>query len=300
MLRHQPPIELGLRRRADPAPRSTRHVPYAEWDKLTRGRRHPLVGAASALAHALVILLALSSTRTEQEQSKVSPESQPQVVPMVYIPPPEPPKPPAPKPVPPTPPPPTPAFADAPPRPTADLPSPGEKDVAEHDDPVASSPSHTESPARQERPVESAYAEDNDPMVTEARRLFGPSSAPSSNLAGPLRSGLPLPLMEGGSRCPDGQEVAQIDRPAEGVIEGVVRTESGGHPIPGAFLQIVGNGASTFADDAGHYRLVFDPALVDACRSQLVRVTAIGYRARTMVLSWGRPSANIIDLAGKP
>ena len=91
-----------------------------------------------------------------------------------------------------------------------------------------------------------------------------------------------------------------MDRPAEGVIEGVVRTESGGHPIPGAFLQILGNGASTFADAGGHYRLVFDAALVDACRSQIVRVTATGYRARTMVLSWGRPSANVIDLAGKP
>ena len=137
-------------------------------------------------------------------------------------------------------------------------------------------------------------------MVTEAQRLFGPSAPTSQRVAGPVRAGLPLRMMYGGSRCAGGEDVVPVDRPAEGVIEGIVRTESGGHPIPGAFLQILGNGASTFADATGHYRLVFDASLVDACRSQLVRVTAPGYRARTMVLSWGRASDNTIDLAGKP
>jgi hypothetical protein len=54
------------------------------------------------------------------------------------------------------------------------------------------------------------------------------------------------------------------------------------------------------AVEVGRYRLTFDPALVDACRSQLVRVTAPGFRARTMVLAYGARSDNIVDLAGKP
>jgi hypothetical protein len=90
-----------------------------------------------------------------------------------------------------------------------------------------------------------------------------------------------------------------MERPKEGVIEGIVRTESGGLPIPGAFLQMLGTGSATFADASGHYRLTFDPSLVDACRSQLVRVTAPGYRARTMILTWGLPSANVVDLASR-
>jgi hypothetical protein len=39
---------------------------------------------------------------------------------------------------------------------------------------------------------------------------------------------------------------------------------------------------------------------VDVCRSQLVRVTAPGYRARTMILTLGPPSDNIVDLSGRP
>jgi hypothetical protein len=84
------------------------------------------------------------------------------------------------------------------------------------------------------------------------------------------------------------------------MIEGIVRTESGGHPIPGAFLQMLGTASATFADAAGHYRLTFDAALVDTCRSQLVRVTAPGYRARTMILTYGLASDNTVDLANRP
>ena len=90
-----------------------------------------------------------------------------------------------------------------------------------------------------------------------------------------------------------------MERPKEGVIEGIVRTKSGGLPIPGAFLQMLGTGSATFADGAGHYRLTFDPSLVDACRSQVVRVTAPGYRARTMILTWGLASDNVVDLASR-
>jgi hypothetical protein len=226
---------------------------------------------------------------------------------MMYLPPepapkPKPPAPPKPreqpKPRPPEPPPPTPAFAEAKPTPSTDLPIPGiDKKVPDHDEPVATAPKPGES-----KPAKTDASEAEDPMVTEARRLFGPPSPPVGSLAGPVQTGLPLGLISGGRRCPfTGEQVEESDRerPAEGVIEGVVRTESGGDPIPGALLQILGTGTATIADAGGHYRLVFDPSLVDACRSQLVRVTAPGYRARTMILAWGNASDNVIDLKGR-
>jgi hypothetical protein len=58
-------------------------------------------------------------------------------------------------------------------------------------------------------------------------------------------------------------------------------------------------GSATFADASGRYRLTFDPAMVDICRSQLVRVTAPGFRARTMILGVGFQSDNVIDLAAR-
>ena len=82
-------------------------------------------------------------------------------------------------------------------------------------------------------------------------------------------------------------------------MEGVVRSERDGQPVPGAFLQLLGTGSATFADDAGHYSLRFDPKLVDRCHSQIVRVTAPGYRARTMVLAYGTWSDNVVDMRGR-
>jgi hypothetical protein len=107
--------------------------------------------------------------------------------------------------------------------------------------------------------------------------------------------------MGGGSRCSwDGDDAgADGGGPANGVVEGVVRSEGDGQPVPGAFLQLLGTGSATFADDAGHYRLRFDPKLVDRCHSQIVRVTAPGYRARTMVLAYGTWSDNVVDMRGR-
>jgi hypothetical protein len=149
-------------------------------------------------------------------------------------------------------------------------------------------------------PEKTAAELEEDAMVSEARRLFGPRPPPSATVAGPVQAGLPLAIMNGGPRCASGAEPVEIQGPRTGVIEGIVRTESGGRPIPGAFLQMLGTGSATFADETGHYRLTFDAALVGACRSQLVRVTAPGYRARTMILTYGRQSDNAVDLANKP
>jgi hypothetical protein len=279
------------------------------------------VKLGSALFHGGLLLLLLLSPAAHKKESQAVAPSQQRNVQMMYIPPeppaakpkPKPPEPPQaraqPQPPPPEPPPTTPAIATAKPSPSPDIPSPGIKKAPDHDAPVATAPKPLDQPkpgeqsdrAKEDRAPKLADAtESEDAMVTEARRLFGPPSAPAGSMAGPVQTGLPLGLIEGGRRCPfTGAEATPMERPAEGVIEGVVRTESGGSPIPGALLQILGTGSATIADGSGHYRLVFDPSLVDACRSQLVRITAPGYRARTMFLAWGAPNDNTIDLRGK-
>jgi len=270
---------------------------------------------------ALLLLLMLSPRLERKVDDRPAAAQERRQVSMMYLPPEpavqlkshprvKPPPPPAPRRTPP--PRPTPAFAQAVPRPLPEIPSPAKErvpDLPDHDDPAAMSPHPVSRPDRPEQSPasgdratrETAAAQPEDAMVTEARRLFGPPPATNANVAGPVRTGLPLPFMNGGSRCAwSGEEAKAVERPANGVIEGIVRTESSGRPIPGAFLQMLGTGSATFADETGHYRLTFDPSLVDVCRSQLVRVTAPGYRARTMILTLGPPSDNIVDLSGRP
>ena len=268
-----------------------------------------MVAAVSFVFHAALLVLLLYSPRLARK-SEEKPRPAPQdtrSVQMLYLPPPpaaERPKPPPQvKPA-------TPAFPDAVPRPTTEPPSPATAKVPNlprHDEAAAMSPKPSERSGAPDRsatsggptPTRTAEAVREDAMVSEARRLFGPAPAGDANVAGPLRTGLPLPFNNAGPHCAwGGGDATPIDRPAVGVIEGVVRTESGGLPIPGAFLQMLGTGSATFSDATGHYRLTFDPSLVDACRSQLVRVTARGYRARTMILTWGVASDNAIDMSG--
>jgi hypothetical protein len=64
--------------------------------------------------------------------------------------------------------------------------------------------------------------------------------------------------------------------------------------LPGAFLQILGTRYSTIADDHGRYRLTFDPSLVGPCRTQVVRVTATGYRAQNLILAVGSADNTIL------
>jgi hypothetical protein len=70
-------------------------------------------------------------------------------------------------------------------------------------------------------------------------------------------------------------------------VTGVVRDQSG-RPLPGAHLVIVGKPYSAFSDGQGNYRLEFDPALLERCRVQYVRVTADGYRYADLTLAIGR------------
>lgn len=301
MFGHNPPLGFGL----DLRPARERFArrgrpPLAGWETLTRPRRHPGVTLASAGAHAAILLLALFFPRLEQKDGSHRVQPQSRSVRMVYLLPKEVTS--KPKPQrhvePPRlhPPEPTPAFAEAVPRRVPEPPSPTTThDAPEHDAPAAMTPR-----PRQEtgEPDRSSTVEREDAMVSEARRLFGARTHTGGTLAGPVAAGLPVGLNGGGTRCAwSGAEARHADGPSSGAIEGIVRTESNGRPIPGAFLQLLGSGSATFADAAGRYRLTFDPALVDVCRSQLVRVTAPGYRARTMILAYGMQSDNVIDLA---
>ena len=192
-----------------------------------------------------------------------------------------------------------PAFAEAVSRPKLEFPSPTTTEAApEHDAPAAMSPQPRRRTGEAGR---SSTVEREDAMVSEARRLFGPKAPTGATMAGPVAAGLPVGLNGGVTRCAwSGEEARRVEGPSTGVIEGIVRTESSGRPIAGAFLQLLGSGSATFADASGRYRLTFDPALVGVCRSQLVRVTAPGFRARTMILGMGFPSDNVIDLAVRP
>lgn len=198
---------------------------------------------------------------------------------------------------------PKPAQAASPKTPESPLPAPITTAKApENDDPAAMSPERrpAKAEARTEAPERREVVE--DAMVLEARRIFGPKQGPTdAPLAGPVQAGRPVALMGGGSHCSwDGDDAGSDGGgPENGVVEGVVRNEHDGQPVPGAFLQLLGSGSATFADDAGHYRLRFDPKLVDRCRSQIVRVTAPGYRARTMVLAYGTWSDNVVDMSGR-
>jgi hypothetical protein len=169
------------------------------------------------------------------------------------------------------------------------------RNAPEHDEAAATAPEPASLPEEAEK------AEAEDPMVSEARRIFGrKDTGPAEAAAGPLRAGRPVRTVAAGGRCPWGGGPAGTgDISSNGVVEGVVRSESSGTPVPGALLQLLGTGSATFSDETGRYRLTFDPTLVDRCRSQIVRVTAPGYRARNMVLAYGSWSDNTVDMAGR-
>jgi hypothetical protein len=288
-----------------------RRQPFAKLEALYRHQSSLRTGIASAIVHVIVIALLVFSTRTDRSPSgdRTQSSSVPVAVTMMYVPPkevPSRPKPHRPQPAP------APAEAAPPKAPETSLPAPTTIAKApEHDDPAAMSPEPMPAsragdpePSRQQRePLDDrAVHQPEDLMVSEARRLFGPKiGAAGGPLAGPVQAGRPVAMVGGGTRCAfEGTDAgSDAGGPANGVVEGIVRTERGGMPVPGAFLQLLGTGSATFSNDVGHYRLTFDPRLVDRCHSQLVRVTAPGYRARTMVLAYGTWSDNVVDMRGR-
>ncbi|MEO8478410.1 MAG: carboxypeptidase regulatory-like domain-containing protein [Gemmatimonadota bacterium] len=70
-------------------------------------------------------------------------------------------------------------------------------------------------------------------------------------------------------------------------LVGVVRDHRG-RPLPNAHLQLVGQLYATFSDGQGNYRLEFNPKLLEACRVQVVRVSADGFKTSDLQLAVGR------------
>jgi hypothetical protein len=71
------------------------------------------------------------------------------------------------------------------------------------------------------------------------------------------------------------------------VVQGRIYHEGTGIPLGGARLQILGTPYGAFSDPSGNYRLVFARELVNRCRTQMVRVSAPGYRGRDVILYMG-------------
>lgn len=70
-------------------------------------------------------------------------------------------------------------------------------------------------------------------------------------------------------------------------LVGVVRDHRG-RPLANAHLQLVGQVYATFSDGQGNYRLEFNPKLLEACRVQVVRVSADGFKTADLQLAVGR------------
>lgn len=133
-------------------------------------------------------------------------------------------------------------------------------------------------------------------LESEAMRIFGPRRAASNT--GPAAA---VPRT-GGPTDDRANDCTPVLRPprAPGArieleyVEGTVFYDASRRvPLPGAHLQISGTGYGTFADDRGHYRLGFDPALIDDCRSQYVRVLAPGVPPQLIVLGRGPGGTDI-------
>lgn len=125
----------------------------------------------------------------------------------------------------------------------------------------------------------------------EAARIFGRSR----RSAGDAGSGDPISVrpfsspFQSSEPC---QPVPRAPRDANGkaplgVAVGRILREDSGEPLAGANLQMVGTPYTTFTDENGEYRFVYDMSLIEDCRTQYVRVTAPGYQSRMLVLVVG-------------
>lgn len=134
------------------------------------------------------------------------------------------------------------------------------------------------------------------PIEEEARRLFGAPRMGSDRMNGPSverRWATEITEdRENDCRPAPRRALAPGEKPVMGHVEGRVYREGTTIPLAGAFLQIIGTGYSTFADDEGRYRLEFDQSLVDQCRTQYVQVTRDGFRPRRLILALGARSSN--------
>ncbi len=288
----------------------------ADWsvDPLLAPHRRPWVGLlASVLAHSLLVLLLLGLLTKHQDTSApdqpASASALPQVA-MVYLPPP-PRAAPAPRPAPPRQV--QPVSPDAVHAPTAAPsrgPQPRTDDVSGRESPGRTPPQPeeppaqpaTESPKTAPAPTPPSVtlstaplAPDTATMISEAQRIFGRPRRLAQNDA----AGLGAPTLPGEHYSAERTSClppppAPGEKPELAEVSGVI-FQPNHRPLGGALLQIVGTQYSAFSDDRGYYKLVFDAALVTQCRTQYVRVTAQGFRARDLILGLG-PGVNDVTL----
>jgi hypothetical protein len=133
-------------------------------------------------------------------------------------------------------------------------------------------------------------------MESEARRLFGRpklEAQPEANQMGARLGTLSEEEAQARRSCvPKPRNPGRQIEMAE-LTGRVWFDEAHTRPLAGAFLQMIGTPYSTYSDNAGRYRLIFDASLVDECRTQYVRVVAAGYTGKNLVLGLG-PGVNDI------
>lgn len=214
---------------------------------------------------------------------------------LLYVPPPAP-RPPATMPSPPARPR-RPAATPSPPLPEHDAPVGRPMQPAAPQELVAAAPP-TASAAPSSPPAPRSTASTAELMRSEAQRLFGRPSRPTARRGGPAAEpGFEIylpPQSDGCTPVRPREEGAPVELVA---VSGRVYRQGTRVPLAGAHLQMIGTPYVAFSDAAGAYDLRFDPALVDRCRTQYVRVTAPGFRAQTLVLYLGPAASNDIPMA---
>ena len=276
-----------------------------------RGRFWGGLGA-SVVLHLLVMATVVIARREPQPEARAGAEPAPvERVDMVYVPPlPAVPPPPATPPAPPVerepePPP------ERMPRPQVERGPDLPEDVVVQPDPPPDLPRGAAEPERDPGPptpeVASAAPVSPSPaaaaaptMESEAQRLFG-SSRRGLNSRGPIpaESWASAMTEDRENDCRPGAIAPRApgEPPEMGFVAGKVYREGTHEPLVGAHLQIIGTPYSAFSNEAGEYRLLFDKALVDRCRTQYVQVIARGFAPRRLILGLGPRAQNDIPLS---
>jgi hypothetical protein len=261
-----------------------------------RGRSAAALAVSAAL-HGAVMLTAVAIARSNDAgpAGLEAERAGERVVQLLYVPPAPPRRPVAVAPLPTRPR--TPAASPSPRVPEHDEPAGGPSEPAAPQAPVAATPS-SDAPAAPASPTPAASAPSTaELMRNEAQRLFGRQSRPTARRGGPAAEPgfeIYLPPQSDGCTPVRPQEGAPVELVA---VSGRVYRQGTRTPLAGAHLQMIGTPYVAFSDAAGAYDLRFDPALVDRCRTQYVRVTAPGFRAQTLVLYLGPAASNDIPMS---
>jgi hypothetical protein len=270
------------------------------------------VGLGTSVVLHLLAMATVVIARQERvpEAERGAPAAPVEQVNMVYVPPPPPSAPP--RPLPPVPPPePEPEPVDRPlPRPQVERGPDLPEEVVVRPDPPPEAPRGDAEPERDPAPPTRELASAGAPatpapaaaptMESEAQRLFG-TSRRSSESRGPIpaESWANAMTEDRANDCRPGATAPRdpATPPEMGFVAGRVYKEGTREPLVGAHLQIIGTPYSAFSNDEGEYRLLFDKALIDECRTQYVQVVARGFAPRRLILGLGPRAQNDIPLS---